>query len=91
MDETESGSVDLSGIGAWLGARTGNAIDALIDREVRKPPSIIDPSQAYGIDEFGNLYQRGQLAATASAPRTLPSNTIMVGIAVILLVVLLKA
>jgi hypothetical protein len=55
MDETNSNPLD-----AWLGARVGNAIDVWVDRTLNRPQFTNDPSQAYGVDGNGNLYQLGQ-------------------------------
>jgi hypothetical protein len=55
MDETQTGGLD-----AWVMARVGNALDAGIDRVINRPQFVSDPSQAYGVDQNGNIYQLGK-------------------------------
>jgi hypothetical protein len=55
MDETQTNNWD-----SWIQARLGQAIDVGIDRVVNKPQVVYDSSQAYGVDERGNLYMLGQ-------------------------------
>jgi hypothetical protein len=92
MDETQS---TYSG-DAWMQARLGNAVDALVDRVLMKPQYISDPGQAYGVDQAGNIYQlgqtNGQLAATIQtrAPG-MPSNSMLLLLVVVGAVLLLEA
>lgn len=87
VDETTGSAPD---VGAWALSRVGNALDALVDREIRRPLTVSDPSQAYGIDEFGRYYQRGQNGAPGMTARTMPGNTVLLGIGIILFVLLAK-
>jgi hypothetical protein len=69
MDQTDNGySSD-----AWLSARLGNAIDVIVDRTLSRPQLGSDPSQAYGIDANGNVYQLGQMNGQVRATVT-PTN-----------------
>ena len=52
MDEDNSTS-------AWLAARFGFAIDTWTDRQLRGGQTL-SSNQAYGQDEFGNVYPLGQ-------------------------------
>ncbi|MYN45790.1 hypothetical protein GTP23_12105 [Pseudoduganella sp. FT93W] len=64
MDETQSKGSNWD---AWTQAVLGNAINAAIDRVAARPQLGSDPSQAYGIDERGNIYRLGQTNAQISA------------------------
>lgn len=44
---------------AWLAARAGFALDTWVDRQLGGGQTM-SSSQAYGQDEFGNVYQLGQ-------------------------------
>jgi hypothetical protein len=46
--------------GAWTLSQLGNVIDAYVDRTINAPQVVHDASQAYGVDQNGNLYQLGQ-------------------------------
>jgi hypothetical protein len=91
MDET-SGSSSSVDLGAWGLARLGHAIDVSVDRVIRDPQQIYDPSQAYGMDANGNLYTMGQNNSQMYRPQAPanPQTVLMLGIAVILFVVLAK-
>lgn len=52
MDENESP-------GAWVAARAGFALDTWIDRQLRGGQTL-SSNQAYGQDEYGNVYVLGQ-------------------------------
>jgi len=66
MDETQ-----VSGSGtnwdAWTQAVVGSAIGAYVDRVVARPQLGSDPSQAYGVDDRGNIYRLGQTNAQITA------------------------
>lgn len=57
MNETQN-----SDAGAWFLSRLGYAIDSYVDRTINRPQVVYDASQAYGVDENGNLYRLGQPA-----------------------------
>lgn len=63
MDETQTGF----GWDSWLMARVGNAIDVSVDRVLNKPQYMTDPSQAYGVDAYGNMYRLGQMNGQVTA------------------------
>lgn len=46
--------------GAWTLSQLGNVIDAYVDRTINRPQVVYDASQAYGVDQNGNLYQLGK-------------------------------
>jgi hypothetical protein len=52
---------------AWLSARAGNAIDALVDRVLNQPQMGYDPAQAYGVDQNGRIYTLGQTNSQIAA------------------------
>jgi hypothetical protein len=82
MDETQS----TSGWDAWLMARVGNAIDAKVDRVLNQPQYISDPSQAYGVDQNGRIYQlgqsNGQIAATIQTTAPAKNSMLLLLLAV---------
>jgi hypothetical protein len=73
---------------AWLSARVGNAIDVLVDRVLARPQLGSDPSQAYGVDGNGNIYQLGQVNGQVVAqvnngkPATANSNLLLIALVV---------
>lgn len=67
MDETNDNGGQVSYTDAWLSARVGNAIDALVDRTLARPQMGSDAAQAYGVDQNGNLYSLGQRNAQVVA------------------------
>ena len=83
MDETQD---------AWLSARLGNAIDAWVDRTLARPQIGSDPSQAYGIDANGNIYQLGQtnmqIAAQVNSTKAANSNSMLMLVMVVGLIIM---
>ncbi|WP_373986990.1 hypothetical protein [Duganella sp. BuS-21] len=59
-DTAPSVTGDGAGFNAWVLARAGNAIDAIVDRQVRGPQYLNDSGQQFGMDGGGRLYQLGQ-------------------------------
>jgi len=56
MNETQNDGT------AWFLSHLGYAIDSYVDRTLNRPQVVYDASQAYGVDENGNLYQLGRPA-----------------------------
>lgn len=63
MDETQNGT----NWDAWSQAVVGTAIGAIVDRVVQRPQLGVDPSQQYGVDDQGRIYQLGKTNAQISA------------------------
>jgi hypothetical protein len=59
-DDAPSVTSDGAGYSSWFLARAGNAIDAIVDRQIRQPQYLTDTSQQYGVDDTGHIYQLGQ-------------------------------
>lgn len=59
-DDAPSVTGDGAGFSSWFLARAGNAIDAIVDRQIRQPQYLNDAGQQYGVDSNGRIYQLGQ-------------------------------
>lgn len=59
--DAPSATGDGAGFSSWFLARAGNAIDAIVDRQIREPQYLNDAGQQYGVDDRGNVYQLGQM------------------------------
>lgn len=82
MDDTQTPGFN----DAWLSARIGNAIDVLTDRALNRPQLGSDPSQAYGVDANGNLYQLGQVNGQIKA-QVATGNAVTISPTLILLAI----
>lgn len=87
MDDT----TQPSGLDAWVMARLGNAIDVGVDRALNRQPTMVDPGQAYGVDQNGNIYQlgkaNGQLSASIQTTSPQRSNmTVLLLVGLVLLI-----
>lgn len=93
MDYETAPSVtsDGAGFSSWFLARAGNAIDAIVDRQIRQPQYLNDAGQQWGVDGNGNIYQlgqtNGQIVAQVNRPAQQISPLLIIG-AIVLLVVL---
>lgn len=94
MDYETAPSVtsDGAGFSSWFLARAGNAIDAIVDRQIRQPQYLNDAGQQWGVDGNGNIYQlgqtNGQIVAQVNKPAHQISPLLIIG--AILLVVMLE-
>jgi hypothetical protein len=90
-DDAPSVTSDGAGFSSWFLARAGNAIDAIVDRQIRQPQYLNDAGQQYGVDGNGNIYQlgqtNGQIVAQVNRPASQISPLLIIG-AIVLLVVL---
>jgi hypothetical protein len=83
MDETQNPGFN----DAWLSARIGNAIDVLTDRALNRPQLGSDPSQAYGVDANGQLYQLGQVNGQIRAQVSTSGGGLVISPTMILLAI----
>jgi hypothetical protein len=63
----------------WLLSRVGNALDALAYREINRgtmQPQLVS-QQAYGQDEFGNVYMLGQPAQRPTPVQSVGGNGLL--------------
>jgi hypothetical protein len=88
----ENNQVDFS---VWATAKLGRVIDVAIDRTIHQQQVIVDPAQAYGVDDNGNIYRLGQynvsgqnLQTVTPQAKKIPSLLLILG--VILLVEMAK-
>lgn len=90
-DDAPSVTSDGAGFSSWFLARAGNAIDAIVDRQIRQPQYLNDAGQQYGVDGNGRIYQlgqtNGQIVAQVNRPATTISPVLIIG-AILLLVML---
>lgn len=59
-DVAPSPTTEGASYNAWIMARIGNGIDALVDRAIIRQPIMAAGGQQYGVDENGRMYVLGQ-------------------------------
>lgn len=89
-DWSDGAGAAIGDFGAWAGARLGNAIDVYVDRTVRKPTEVVDPSVQYGIDANGRVYRAGQLSTPATAITSNPMMLMALAAGVVAVILLVR-
>jgi hypothetical protein len=79
------GATQAQDAGAWVLSKLGYAIDVYVDRTLRRPAEVVDPSVQFGMDAYGNVYQAGKLDTRSASSAGISPLLLLAGVAVVVL------